>query len=43
MPKVQNLMKIILSDLHQRFGDVEDNILIAQATILDPKFKVWFY
>ncbi|CAH1098840.1 unnamed protein product [Psylliodes chrysocephalus] len=38
-PEVENLVKKLLSELNRRFGDMEDNELISQSTILDPRFK----
>lgn len=36
---VQNMVKILYQKLMIRFQTIEDNILISQATLLDPRFK----
>ncbi|XP_017480664.1 PREDICTED: zinc finger BED domain-containing protein 1-like [Rhagoletis zephyria] len=38
-PFAQKLVKKLLNELSFRFRDLEQNELIAQATILDPRFK----
>lgn len=37
--KIENLHKSLQSQMHARFGDVENNSLLCEATILDPRFK----
>ncbi|CAG9837723.1 unnamed protein product [Diabrotica balteata] len=39
MPHVQNMVKKLQFELIQRFSDIEEHSLIAQATILYPRFK----
>ncbi|XP_044766261.1 zinc finger BED domain-containing protein 4-like [Coccinella septempunctata] len=36
---VENLRHKLSMELLKRFGDIEDNELVSQATILDPRFK----
>lgn len=33
------MLKIIQTELNQRFGDLEKNVLYSESTILDPRFK----
>lgn len=39
LPQIENLIKKLQLELKNRFQDIESNNLIAQATILDPRFK----
>lgn len=39
MPEIENMINKLQSELKKRFQDIEDNQLIAQATILDPRVK----
>lgn len=37
--EVQQMASTLKFELNKRFGDIEDNEIIAQASILDPRFK----
>nr|XP_022910666.1 zinc finger BED domain-containing protein 1-like [Onthophagus taurus] len=39
MPEVNQMAEKLKLELHNRFSDMEDNELISQATVLDPRFK----
>ncbi|KAH1004138.1 hypothetical protein HUJ04_003937 [Dendroctonus ponderosae] len=39
MPQVRNMVEKLKFELQNRFSDIQENNLIAQATILDPRFK----
>lgn len=36
---IKTLAQNLKTKLHSRFGNIEDNILVTQATLLDPRFK----
>ncbi|CAH0725622.1 unnamed protein product, partial [Brenthis ino] len=36
---IQRLYQSLKSHMNQRFGEVEKNVLLCEATILDPRFK----
>jgi len=36
---IQEMAKIMSEELFKRFGDIEDNHLVTQAALLDPRFK----
>lgn len=36
---IQNVKQITLAEIQKRFGSIEDNKILACATILDPRFK----
>uniref|UniRef100_A0AAR5PAX1 BED-type domain-containing protein n=1 Tax=Dendroctonus ponderosae TaxID=77166 RepID=A0AAR5PAX1_DENPD len=39
MPQIKNMVEKLKFELKSRFKDIQENHLIAQATILDPRFK----
>ena len=38
-PKCENAKRILLEQIHRRFGEMENNPILAVSTILDPRFK----
>lgn len=41
--EIHSMLKILKDELHSRFGKNEDNLLITQATLLDPRFKKYAF
>ncbi|XP_026747001.1 zinc finger BED domain-containing protein 1-like [Trichoplusia ni] len=39
LPEIKNLIENLHKDLNHRFGHIESNLLNAESTILDPRFK----
>ncbi|KAK9719296.1 hypothetical protein QE152_g22760 [Popillia japonica] len=43
LPELREMIQILTAQLTTRFNTIEDNELIAQATLLDPRFKKYAF
>jgi len=41
--EIHSMLKILKDELHLRFGKNKENLLITQASLLDPRFKKYAF